>query len=221
MLTKIIRKIARRLFPRRNPVGVRYWRKRAEAYGKRSVYNVRHTEDELDAVTQMQIEQIFPHLKEQLNGDEKTVLDFGCGPGRFTAALAEMIKGKVIGVEPVKELIGLAPKTPNSQYLHMKEGQIPLPDHSIDIAWICIVLGGIVKEKTLRQSIAEINRVLKPNGLVFLVENTTDQPGQPHWKYRSFQYYNDLFMFAPLKNLSHYSDMDEEITIMSGRKIIS
>ncbi|UCH98476.1 MAG: class I SAM-dependent methyltransferase, partial [Candidatus Aminicenantes bacterium] len=217
-MRKILRKIYHLFFKKKKITGIRYWKRRARKHGQRSVFNLQHPEEELAVVTQMQKDKLFPILEQHLNGDERLVLDFGCGPGRFTHDLAQILKGKAIGVDPIKHLLDLAPKYPDVQYQVMKEANIPIENDSIDVAWICIVLGGITNEKVLKKSIAEIDRVLKKQGLVFLVENTSDQPDQPHWKYRSVQMYQQLFKFAGLKHISDYIDVDERISIMVGRK---
>jgi len=63
------------------------------------------------------------------------------GPGRFTVDLASLIKGKAIGVDPIKHLLDLAPRNQDVEYRLMSETAIPLEADSIDIVWICLVLG--------------------------------------------------------------------------------
>ena len=194
-----------------------YWEKRASRYGVRSALNIGHTDNELESVLALQEEAIFPHLKHSLNGDENTILDFGCGPGRFTKQLADMIDGNAVGVDPIETLLKLAPNAPNVKYLKMEEGHIPLDDSSIDLVWVCLVLGGITDGKTLLRSVCEIRRVLKNGGLLFMVENTTKKKSVLRWVFRSVEEYKQLFPFANLKLLATYHDLDEEISIMSGR----
>jgi SAM-dependent methyltransferase len=79
----------------------RYWTKRALRHGERAVLNLGHKHEEEAAVTAAQKESLLPMLRSRLRGDEKIVLDYGCGPGRFTAALAETIHGRAIGVDPI------------------------------------------------------------------------------------------------------------------------
>jgi len=100
----------------------------------------------------------------------------------------------------------------------MKEGVIPVEDESMDVVWICLVLGGIIDDSVLRFTIDEINRVLKKDGLVFLVENTSEKKDGDYWKFRSVQTYQKLFSFVELRHLSDYFDLGERISIMTGRK---
>jgi len=198
---------------------IHYWKKRVQTYGKRSVLNIAHTEDDYEIITQKQKEEIYPFFKSQLNGTEKTVLDFGCGPGRFTNDLAAMIHGDAIGVDPVAEILSFAPKNPNVSFKVMEKGIIPLRDNSIDVVWCCLVLGGI-KNKMLKHTVKEINRVLNKHGLIFLVENTSEKPSGKHWVFRSVDEYQNYFSLSKLFSLHSYHDMDERITIMAGRNSI-
>jgi ubiquinone/menaquinone biosynthesis C-methylase UbiE len=57
-------------------------------------------------------EILFPLLQSQLTGTECNLLDFGCGPGRFTTDLAELISGKAVGVDVVPDLLCLHQNRP-------------------------------------------------------------------------------------------------------------
>ena len=201
------------------PRGIPYWEARAAQFGARAVFNLSHSEQDMDAVTAMQVQEIFPQLKAQLNGAERTILDYGCGPGRFTPRLARTIGGEAIGVDPIESLIALAPRDSNTRYeLLGKGGRIPMADASADVVWICLVLGGI-PPRSLPSTIQEIHRVLKPGGLLFLVECTPDKPSTPHWAFHSVAEYQAMFPFARLEHLHDYYDVEERISIMAGRTV--
>jgi len=197
--------------------GMDYWNKRVAQYGKRSVFNIAHTEDELEKITERQKKEIFPYFVSSLEGTEKTVLDFGCGFGRFTPDLARMICGDAVGVDPIPALIEMARPRTNVAYRVMEGGVIPLPDEHFDIVWICLVLGGLTGG-ALKIEIAEIDRVLKKGGLLFIIENTSKKKNVPHWTYRQFDEYRTLLPFVALRHLHDYFDLEEQISIMAGRK---
>ena len=199
---------------------VQYWEERARAYGERAVLNLRHQPEDIDNQTKKQKEILFASLKKLLTGEEKTVLDFGCGPGRFTGDLANIIGGFAVGIDPVKYFIELAPKCENIQYKIFENGRIGFDDSSFDIVWICLVLGGVVQQNELQDIINEINRVLKQGGLLFLVENTSDIKSNNYWKYRPFSFYKGLCPFVNLTYISEYLDFEERISIMAGRKYL-
>ncbi|NEO43867.1 MAG: methyltransferase domain-containing protein [Moorea sp. SIO4A3] len=144
----------------KNLPAMEYWKQRAKKYGKRSVLNIGHSNAEFEAVTEKQKREILPYLRQSLKGDEKLIIDFGCGPGRFTIDLASTIGGKAIGVDPIEALLEIAPKDKTVEYKLMQEGQIPLPDNSVDVVWVCLVLC-CIKSTVLQSTIEEILRVLK------------------------------------------------------------
>jgi len=194
------------------------WRKRAKEYGPRAVLNIGHSDEEIEAVTEMQKEKIFPFLKQELTGCEKAILDLGCGPGRFTPDLAELIQGKAIGVDPIQHFLDMAPKHEDVEYRPIKKSTIPADPESVDVVWICLVLGGIIKTRVLRSIVSEVDRVLKPAGLLVLTENTTDGKDGDYWKFRSVAQYQAMFDSAELKHCTDYYDLGERISVMMGRK---
>ncbi len=194
------------------------WKKRARQYGYRAVLNIGHSDEEIETVTEMQKEKIFPFLKKELKSFEKKTLDFGCGTGRFAPDLAELTKGNVIGVDLIPDFLRMAPKHENVEYRLIEENVIPVSDESIDIVWICLVLGGITEKHALNNVVVEVDRVLKNGGLITLIENTTDVKDGEYWKFRSVEFYQSLFGFAKMEHFSDYYDLGERISIIGGRK---
>lgn len=221
MIKTIVARLVTRLLPpsyiaRRDLSGIAYWKQRADRYGERSVVNLAHPESSLPTVTAVQKACLLPILTAQLKGHESIALDLGCGPGRFTRDLATLLRGQAFGVDPIEHLIALAPSDPDVTYYVSEAGCIPLADDSVDLVWICLVLGGITDANYLVQTVAEVDRVLRPNGLVFLVENTAATPNNPHWHYRSVREYQDLFGQLQLRHLADYLDVQERISVMVG-----
>lgn len=197
----------------------KYWDERAKTYGHRSVLNLGHSENDLESITANQKKIIFPILQNILTGNEKTILDFGCGTGRFTKHLADLIDGHCIGVDTTEPLLKLAIKTPNVEYqLINSDGSIPLNSNSIDVVWICLVLGGIVDEKAINKTKSEIGRILKKNGILILVENTMNKKSSNYWKFRTINYYQEKFHEYNLKHETDYFDLGERISVFSGKK---
>lgn len=195
-----------------------YWEDRARKLGSRAVVDRRYGDDELPRVTQRQMDLLFPPLRERLSDRDRVVLDFGCGPGRFTRALADLVDGRAIGVDPVQALLDLAPVADNVEYRRMESGTLPVISGSVDVVWVCLVLGGILRVRDLRKAAREIDRVLRPGGLLFLVENTTPAPSAPHWRFRPPESYLRLFRGIDLHHVLDYEDFGETISAMVGRK---
>ena len=172
----------------------------------------------MDEITRMQECEMFPYFRSALKGHEKVVLDFGCGPGRFTVQLAEMIHGRAIGLDPMRALLRKAPTSPTVRYRCVRSTSLPFRDNSIDVIFCCLVMGGIAKPE---RTVCEFSRVLRPAGLMFLVENTSEKQDGEFWKYRSVECYLALFSFVKLVHLHDYFDIGERISIMAGRKLES
>jgi SAM-dependent methyltransferase len=222
-MMKVVRQLRERLnalFGRgeRYATLAEYWEARARRYGRRSVLNLAHAEDEYDAVTLRQKQILFPLLKQELAGHERSLLDFGCGPGRFTGGLAELIDGSAVGVDIVPELLRIAPTSPRVEYRVMDAGgALPFADDSFDIVWSCLVLGGI-PENELQRALAEIDRVLRPGGLFFFAEGTAQQESSAHWFFRDEARYQELACFCAPRVIGRYEDVGEAITVFCGRK---
>jgi ubiquinone/menaquinone biosynthesis C-methylase UbiE len=194
-----------------------YWEARAKKYGELSVLNLSLNEEEIRSLKDFQVKTIFPFLKKELAGNEKTLLDFGCGPGRLSIELADFTNCKVTGVDPVEYLLQLGPVNKNVSYKKISKNKIPADDGTFDIIWICFVLGGIVNKRDLNQTVKELNRVIKNNGVLFLIENTTNKSDIISWKYHTKQKYINLFKNFNLAHLHDFYHANERFSIFSGR----
>jgi SAM-dependent methyltransferase len=99
-------------------------------------------------------------------------LDFGCGAGRLTQALAARFS-RAVGVDISAKMVALAEKHnrfPNScQYISNGSNSLPLPDGTFSFVYSSIALQHI-EPRFVESYIAEFMRVLKPGGvLVFQV----------------------------------------------------
>jgi SAM-dependent methyltransferase len=202
---------------RPRPARQRHWDQHAERYGVRAVVNVGHPADQFAAVTEKQKQLLLPLFRERLRGDETRLLDFGCGPGRFTADLARLATARAVGLDPTARLLSLAPGNASVSYVRARGTGIPAASGSFDAVWVCQVLGGILADRDLAASAAEIRRVLKPGGLLFVVENTSDKPDAAHWRYRSVPFYRRLFPAHELAHLADYDDLGERNSVLGGR----
>jgi SAM-dependent methyltransferase len=199
---------------------IEYWEERALILGRNAVLDSRHGKREFEEVTAMQKKELLPLFRGQLTGEERLVLDLGCGPGRFTVDLARLVGGRAVGADPVLSLLELAPRDPDVEYRQLVGGVIPMGTGEADVVWISLVLGG-VEDDFLPGEVREIERVLRSGGLLFLVENTSEKPDGEHWKFRSVEKYASLFPSVPLVHLHDYRDLDERMSVMAGRKAAS
>lgn len=193
-----------------------YWQQRAERFGPRAVFNLKHPENRLDEVTSFQRNIILRFIHPLLRGDEQQALDFGCGTGRFTADLARLIDGKALGVDPTLPLINEANPAANVRFVHSPDGRVPAGSRSMDLVFVSLVLGGL-RGRLLGRAVSEITRVLKRDGLLVLIENTSELPDAEHWVFRSVEAYQKLFPNLELKHLDDYDEIGERISILAGR----
>lgn len=193
-----------------------YWEQRTRQFGAKAVVDVRYSADEVAAVTERQVAEIFPHLRAVMPQETATVLDFGCGVGRFSGHLRGETGAEVVAADPTRGLLELAPAAEGVRYERVADGVIPVPSGSVDLLWICLVLGGIRAEK-LPACVSELRRVLRPGAGVCLVENTADQPDTDRWFYRSAAFYEELLGFVPVERVHGYEDVGEQITVLTGR----
>ena len=92
-----------------------------------------------------------------------TLLDLGAGTGQFATAFGEWLGIDVIAVEPSAAMRGQIP--PGVRALAGDAAGIPLPDASVDGAWISLVLHHIPE---LHAAAREIRRVLRPGAPVMI-----------------------------------------------------
>lgn len=101
-------------------------------------------------------------------GEQLTILDLGCGTGRFTVPLAERFDAKVIGVEPSEKMRRQAESDashPRVAYLAGCAEAIPCEDASFDAAFLSMVVHHF---EQVPAACKEIARVLREGGHVFV-----------------------------------------------------
>ncbi len=82
---------------------------------------------------------VASHVKDQTI---KTILDLGCGTGRFTEALRARFDAEVIGIDPSKKMLEQArSKQPDGRirYEAGRAESIPLPDKSVDLIFMSMI----------------------------------------------------------------------------------
>ena len=201
------------------PGGFEYWTRRTEELGARAVVNFDHPPDrDLEALTAEHRRVLLPALAALLDGTERVVCDLGSGAGRFTADFAALIGGQAIGVEPVAALRALAPRPPGVSYRGLRrDGRLPLFDDEADVVVTVTVLGGLVADGELAETAAEVRRVLRPGGLVYLAESVSESSQYEHWAARTVAAYRAAFPWADLVEVAQFDDAGDPISVLAGR----
>ena len=117
------------------------------------------------------------------------ILDFGCGYGRITQEISELGYSKIIGIDSSQEMInrGLS-DYPKLDLRHLPTKTLPFANEEFDAIVLCAVLTCIPNQNARNNVLSELNRVLKPQGIIYLAEFCSDQSvrfvsstGVPMW----------------------------------------
>lgn len=120
---------------------------------------------------------------------EWTVADIGTGTGYLLPILAAHFE-RVIAVDPAQAMLDCARRrvvaagAPNVSFHLGDLGRVPMADGSCDLAIACLVLHHVPEPPA---ALAEIRRVLRPNGRVMIVEQRSHENQafyetmQDHW----------------------------------------
>lgn len=101
------------------------------------------------------------------------VADLGAGKGYFTLPIAKFTKGTVYAVDIEPKMIEMLKERAAADHieniLDVISGleNIPIDDQSIDKVLISLVLHEV---PSIENTLNEIKRILKPNGVLFLIE---------------------------------------------------
>lgn len=98
----------------------------------------------------------------------RTILDLGCGTGRFSTLLADAFDADVIGVEPSDKMRAEAEEKSRHdrvRYLTGAGERIPVGDGQCDLAWLSMMIHHV---SDMGLTAKELGRVLKPDALVFV-----------------------------------------------------
>ena len=121
----------------------------------------------------------------------QTMLDVGCGEGRFSVIAAAIVgaEGKVLAFDISEERIEALRRTIEEQSLDQIEAfvadvteTIPVPEGTVDVCFVANVLHELVEDGTARGGLSEVRRVMRPDGILAILEFKKDvdrPPGPP------------------------------------------
>lgn len=110
----------------------------------------------------------------------ESILDLGCGTGRFTSALGEAYGCPVVGVEPSAAMLEVAAARGERQVVWKRGGAegIPLGDGAVGLVFMSQVFHHL---EDPRRAFDEIGRVLTPSGYLAIRNGVREQNGELAW----------------------------------------
>lgn len=100
---------------------------------------------------------------------DAAILDVGCGYGRVLSELHALGFRNLCGIDFSEKLIARGKRQfPYLDLRVMENETIDFPDASLDAVLLCAVLTCIVADRDQEALIAEIRRILKPGGLLYV-----------------------------------------------------
>jgi len=114
---------------------------------------------------EFKLETIISALKQ--NDKALTIVDLGCGRGRFCFSLKERGFVDIIGIDPVTEFLPLEEETDGLKFLTGTGTKIPLLDSSVDV----IIMSEVIQHiPEIGSCLKEIKRVLKSGGQIIIFD---------------------------------------------------
>ena len=100
---------------------------------------------------------------------DSRILDFGCGYGRCLGELFSAGYRNLVGLDFSPAMIAAArERFPEITFQELQDSTIPLPDSSVDGALLFSVLTCVPTDDGQRAQLAELHRVLRPGGLLYI-----------------------------------------------------
>ena len=124
---------------------------------------------------------VFDILKDIVKSN--VVLDYGCGFGRFARRVVRLGPKKIFAVDTSSSAIDAARdyKTEKVEYRAIESGDFDfIPDGGVDVAVITFVLCTIKDKKKIKRILKKVNRKLRKNGVIVVLE---PNPGGPGYKF--------------------------------------
>lgn len=138
-------------------------------------------------------------------GDEKTksIVDFGCGSGRFSDLLAGRCEF-LIGVEITQQMLLLAKdecECSNVGFVLFDGLNLPIKEEKADMVVSINVLQYITDDFELKKVLSDVQKSLKPEGRFICIEQVTKN--KKRWQ-RNFKTYLQFFAQNDLKKVDDY-----------------
>ena len=108
-------------------------------------------------------------------GSVTTILDLGCGTGRFCDALANRFGARVVGLDPSEKMLHQARRKPSGALVYYERGAaeaIPIGDGVVDMIFMSMSFHHF---RDPDRAAEECRRVLRANGTVVVRNGTREE----------------------------------------------
>jgi SAM-dependent methyltransferase len=109
---------------------------------------------------------IFP------GGNIESILDFGCGVGRFAERVAPLV-GRYVGVDINEGAFQYAPEIENAEFVGLPNDKIPFPNEEFTGVMSVTVLQHIVDPVQFETWASELSRVVRPRGFFLIIDDAS------------------------------------------------
>ena len=180
--------------------------------GKSCVMKPNYTDEERDAENKRQSSTAFAAIYPLLKGHEMLGLDYGCGYGRLTPMLHEVMQCPVVGYDPSPNMI--AASTPKPGIIYTSE--LPaMQAYDVIMAWAVLGSPAIDRAATVRH----ISSLLIPGGLLIIGDHIGHRT-KGWWEFRGLGFYQELFDIhnIHLEHAAEIGQCGEPFSLLCGRK---
>lgn len=198
------------------------WNDLVRSHGCRSVMSIIASSEQVDAETARQIPLLREAIRPFLTGHEKTALDFGCGYGRFTAMLANLIDGRALGFDPSSAMVAAAQWHADVDYVSCPTGEFFHETQQAETRFDLILAFAVLGEPNIPvwSTAMNLGRLLSDEGMIVVVEHVVPSPDSSRWwRFRQPGFYEEVFCACniALHGVGTVAQLDDTMTIYAGR----
>jgi SAM-dependent methyltransferase len=130
----------------------------------------------------LQVEWLRKHSSEQAR-----ILDYGCGYGRTLAELSVNSFANLVGTDfSERMLLRARAEAPHASLIRNEGKVFPFANASFDVVLLFAVLTCIPADNDQQQLIAEVLRVLRPNGLLYISDLLLNDDERNRQRYEQY-----------------------------------